>query len=293
MGVLALNIGDDGTVLATTVKLPAGTTINGASLTALGIITSTSANALSAGRQGATNPVLNIDASAATVVTGLNIVGSAAASGVAVTVTSSGTNEALTLDAKGSGTILLNGTATGAVLVGDLTNPALSVVHTTEGTGFKVTSAAAASGVALAAISSGTDENMTLDAKGAGTLTINGTATGATIIGKARISPEFVTIAGDGAVTLNSSVVYLTKGSAAAITVAAPGAGGIGKTITITTGTDFAHVVTFTGTTLYDGTTGANTTWTAAAFQGSSITFIGATATKWNVVSFNLGTIAP
>jgi len=293
MGIQALNIGDDGTVLAQTIKLPSGTTIGGASLTALGTITSTSATAFAVGRQGTTNPVLNVDASAATVVTGLNIVGAAAASGVAVTVTSSGTNENLTLDAKGSGTVLVNGTATGAFLVADATNPAFSVVHTTEGTGFKVTSAAAASGVALAAISSGTDENMTLDAKGAGTITINGTATGATIIGKARVTPEFTTISGDGAVTLNSGTVYLTKGSAAAITVAAPGAGGIGKRITITTGTDFAHVVTFTGTTLLDGTTGANTTWTSAAFAGSSITFIGVTATRWVVESFNLGTIAP
>lgn len=103
----------------------------------------------------------------------------------------------------------------------------------------------------------------------------------------------FATITGDGAVPLVPGTTLLTKGSAAAITVAAPGAGMIGKTITITTGSDFAHVVTFTGTTLQDGTAGANSTWTAAAVQGSSITFIGVTATKWNVVSFNLGTIAP
>lgn len=101
------------------------------------------------------------------------------------------------------------------------------------------------------------------------------------------------TIAGDGAVTLASGLVLLTKGSAAAISVAAPGASGIGMRITITTGSDFAHVVTFTGTTLQDGTAGANSTWTAAAVQGSSITFVGVSATKWNVESFNLGTIAP
>jgi hypothetical protein len=103
----------------------------------------------------------------------------------------------------------------------------------------------------------------------------------------------FVTISGDGAVTLVPSTVYLTKGSAAAITVAAPGTAGIGTVITITTGSNFAHVVTFTGTTLNDGTAGANSTWTSAAVQGSSITFVGVTATLWNVVSFNLGTIAP
>lgn len=101
-----------------TVTLPSTTTIGGSSVSALGIVTSTSANALAVGRQGATNPVFNIDASAATVVTGINIAGAAAASGVAVAVTSSGTNENLTIDAKGSGTISLNVTGTGNIVLG-------------------------------------------------------------------------------------------------------------------------------------------------------------------------------
>jgi hypothetical protein len=219
MGVLALNIGDDGTVLAATVKLPAGTTIGGASLTALGTVTSTSATAFAVGRQGATNPVLNIDASASLVVTGLNIVGAAAASGVAVTVTSSGTNENLTLDAKGSGTILLNGTATGAVLVGDATNPAFSVVHTTEGTGVKVTSAAAASGVAVAAISSGTDEALTVDAKGAGLLTLNGSGTGNVVIGHG-LTGSTQALSGAGAINLTTVLTKVTSTGANALTLA-------------------------------------------------------------------------
>lgn len=101
-----------------TVALPAGTTINGSSVAALGVVTSISANALAVGRQGATNPVLNVDASAATVVTGINLVGAAAASGMAITTTSSGTDESLTVDAKGAGLLTLNGTATGNVVVG-------------------------------------------------------------------------------------------------------------------------------------------------------------------------------
>lgn len=101
------------------------------------------------------------------------------------------------------------------------------------------------------------------------------------------------TYAADGAVTVAPQTALLTKGSAGAYTLAAPGAAGIGIQIDLTTGTDFAHVVTFTGTTLNDGTVGANSTWTAAAVQGSSLTVVGVTATKWNVVSFNLGTIAP
>lgn len=104
-----------------------GLGVNGAKVldiatTGLGITgvttgTSTSANALAVGRQGTTNPVLNVDASTSNVVTGLNLKGAAAAGGMALSVTSSGTNENLTIDAKGSGTITLNGTATGTVSV--------------------------------------------------------------------------------------------------------------------------------------------------------------------------------
>ena len=98
--------------------LPAGTTIGGSSVAALGVITSTSANALSVGRQGSTNPVLNVDASTASVVTGINLVGAAAAGGMAISTTSSGTDESLTIDAKGAGLLTLNGTATGNVKIG-------------------------------------------------------------------------------------------------------------------------------------------------------------------------------
>jgi hypothetical protein len=105
------------------------------------------------------------------------------------------------------------------------------------------------------------------------------------------VSP-LTTYAGDAAITLASQIAYLTKGSAAAMTVAAPGATRIGTRITITTGTDFAHVVTFTGSTLNDGTSGAKITWTAAAFKGSSITVVAVTATQWLVESKNLGTVA-
>ncbi len=42
----------------------------------------------------------------------------------------------------------------------------------------KVKSAAAAGGLAVSVVSSGTDENLTVDAKGAGTITLGGTSTG-------------------------------------------------------------------------------------------------------------------
>lgn len=106
---------------AVSVALPAATTIAGTTAAGTSTITSTSANALTVGRQGATDPVLKVNASAATVATGVSITGAAAASGVAVAAISSGTNENLTVDAKGSGTITLNGTGTGNIVLGRAT----------------------------------------------------------------------------------------------------------------------------------------------------------------------------
>ncbi len=88
------------------------TAINGATT-----ITSTSASALTVGANGATNPVLKIVASTASVATGISITGAAAAGGVAVSIISSGTDENLTIDAKGTGTITVGGTSTGNFLV--------------------------------------------------------------------------------------------------------------------------------------------------------------------------------
>lgn len=104
-----------------------------------------------------------------------------------------------------------------------------------------------------------------------------------------------LTLSADGAIPIDQDrVVHLAKGSAGAFTIAAPGATNFaeGREITIVTDTDFAHVVTFTGSTLWDGTTGANITWTATAFKGCAITIVALSATLWQVKSFNLGAIA-
>ena len=95
----------------------------GALTTAAGIsqgtetITSTSASALAVGRQGATDPVLKVDASTASVATGVSITGAAAVGGVAVAAISSGADEALTINAKGTGTIGIGSVSTGAVTI--------------------------------------------------------------------------------------------------------------------------------------------------------------------------------
>lgn len=89
----------------------------GATFGALITVTSSSASALTVGPNGATNPTLKVDASTASAETGLSLKSAAAGAGFAVAVISSGTNENLTVDAKGSGTITLGGTSTGAIIL--------------------------------------------------------------------------------------------------------------------------------------------------------------------------------
>ncbi len=88
---------------------------SGYTLDSLVTVSSSSASALAVGANGSTNPVLKVDASTASVATGISVTGAAAAGRAAVAVLSSGTNEGLSIDAKGSGTIRLGATSTGAV----------------------------------------------------------------------------------------------------------------------------------------------------------------------------------
>lgn len=151
------------------------------------------ANALSVGANGTTNPQFNIDTSASSVATGLNIAGAAAGSGVALTAISSGTNEGLSIIPKGTGVLTLGASASGNVAVNHqlvvTSNGTNSLVVGANGgsngafqvdssissaaTGLNVRAAAAGGGVALNAISSGTNESLTLAAKGTGVVTIN------------------------------------------------------------------------------------------------------------------------
>lgn len=78
-------------------------------------VQSASASALAVGLNGSTNPALQVDASTASSATGIKIKSAAAAAGAAVSVVSSGANENLTVDAKGSGTVTIGGSSTGAI----------------------------------------------------------------------------------------------------------------------------------------------------------------------------------
>ncbi len=137
---------------------------------------------------------------------------------------------------------------------------------------------------------------------GAGTDTINdvATATGIQVPGKSSvvcycpvagkwyaIFTSFLggsAITGDAAILPHVQATYaLTKGSAAALTLAAPTAGTDDfKTIVLTSNTAFAHVLTATGL-LQTGTATVNVA-TFAAFAGASLTLM-AYQGKWNVIS--------
>lgn len=201
--------------------------------------TSTSASALAVGANGATNPVIKVNANTASVATGVTIVGAAAAGGVALAAISSGTDESVTFDAKGSGTVTINGTATGAIslaratgvtgaltvtsasasslAVGRLgaTTPAFSVDSATgtQVTGIKVTGGAAAGTVAVAVVG-GTNENLTIDSNGSGTITLNGTGTGNIVLGRAATGVS--TSVTGSSTTKSATAVPATAGAVAA-----------------------------------------------------------------------------
>lgn len=78
--------------------------------------------------------------------------------------------------------------------------------------------------------------------------------------------------------------IAIVKGSAAAITLAAPTTGQDGLTVVFTNDTAFAHVITAT-TLLADAVSGSpHTTATFAAFKGSSLT-LQAQRGLWNVIA--------
>jgi hypothetical protein len=98
---------------APSVSLPLGTVVGGT--VSASNITATSATALTVGQAGTTDPGFAVDTATASSETGLKVKTASSGGGLAVSTTSSVANEALTIDAKGSGTMTLNGTATGVV----------------------------------------------------------------------------------------------------------------------------------------------------------------------------------
>ncbi len=192
--------------------LPAGTTIGGSAVAALGVITSTSATALAVGPAGATNPTLVVDASTASAATGIKVKSAAAAGGVALSVVSSGTNEALSIDAKGSGAINIGTTSTGFIYLGkgSVSTPIYSGAVTsiatqngtptiaqllggiishasTTGAGTLTTPTGAAMSTGIPGVATGSNFRVMYANTGDQTVTITAGATGMTIVGTAAV----------------------------------------------------------------------------------------------------------
>lgn len=95
----------------------------------------------------------------------------------------------------------------------------------------------------------------------------------------------------DGAITVADQRAIITKGSAAAMTLAAPTASQAGITIVLTAGSAFAHVITATGL-IDDGVTGgAKNTVTLGAFVGATATLY-AYNLHWVLQSKTVATVA-
>jgi hypothetical protein len=110
-------------------------------------ITGASTTAFSVGLTGATNPAFNVDTSTASQVAGLNVKGAATGGTVAISTTDSGASNNLSIDAKGTGTIVLGGVSTGSItltrattLSNALTYGGVTLSNSVTGTGSMVLS---------------------------------------------------------------------------------------------------------------------------------------------------------
>lgn len=155
-------------------------------------ITDATSAAFSVGRQGAVAPALMIDASAASSDTGIIITALAASNGAHITASSSGTNEALLVDAKGSGTIDFGVASTGNIEMWRDVNimPSRGINFFGSTSGFLLMKAPAVAGSGTLTIPSATDTlvgkattdtltNKTFNTQGTGNVfTLNGAAFG-------------------------------------------------------------------------------------------------------------------
>lgn len=120
------------------------------------------------------------------------------------------------------------------------------------------------------------------NANGSHTGTFAGPVTG-NVIGGASLMPdtsETQNLSGDGAITIKRGAAYITKGSIAALTLAAPTAGTDDfKFLFITSTTAFAHVIT-SSVRGFNGK-GSSGTLTWAAAKGNSIVLMAYNGDWW------------
>lgn len=164
-GIYRIGANNIGVAVNAAKVLDIGTT--GLGITGVATITSASATALAVGRLGATTPALVVDASAATSITGLKISSAAAGAGVALAAVGE-TNINTTIDAAGSGTLTLNGTATGNIVLGraatGVSFSGTGGVTANSGTAVPASAGALAAGAPITMFSTGVKVWVTSDA---------------------------------------------------------------------------------------------------------------------------------
>lgn len=104
-----------------------------------------------------------------------------------------------------------------------------------------------------------------------GTVAVVGTSDDLSVGG--NVNPDIALASADGAVNLKAGTVLITKGSAAALTLAAPTAGtDDGKVLNVIATTAHAHTLTQTTPGFNNGSTASDVgTWTAAIGNGLSL----------------------
>jgi len=198
-----------------------GTLTAGQEVISAETITSNSANALTVGRQGVTNPAFNVDASTANVATGLNVKGAAAGGGLALSVITSGTNEGFKIDAAGNGIVSINTTSTssGGVTMGNASSSGGRIFFDSDTHVRKVDAFAFNVGPNTVGSSNALIVDTSTGSLAAG-ITIKGAVSGGTTTIKANDSAADSNLAisakGAGVLTLQSIVAVPAGGSAAA-----------------------------------------------------------------------------
>ena len=102
---------------------PSVTSLTAATATVNGVSTVVTGNAaaFTVGQSSSTVPVFNVNTIASTPNNGISVVGTAAGSGVTISTASTGTNEALTINSLGTGSLVI-GSPTGNTFVGSSTS---------------------------------------------------------------------------------------------------------------------------------------------------------------------------
>lgn len=127
-------------------------TFTGLASTGALTVTSSSANALTVGRLGATTPAFQVDASAATSTTGIKVTAAAAGGGAFLSaIAGSATNETLYINALGTGAVHVGNVSTGNVNLAT-TGAAVRSLPTTDATGTTVAGTILDGGLAVAKI---------------------------------------------------------------------------------------------------------------------------------------------